>query len=105
MLSDALGRGASSNTKTARVVSGVILTWGIAITAIFGGKSPVQLIVLAQSLTVLTAPILAALLVYLASRRDLMGSLRSKTWQTALGIAAVLIVTWFWIQLVTGFFQ
>ncbi|WP_123575968.1 Nramp family divalent metal transporter [Luteococcus japonicus] len=105
MLSDALGRGASSNTKTARVVSGFILTWGIAITAIFGGKSPVQLIVLAQSLTVLTAPILAALLVYLASRRDLMGSLRSKTWQTALGIAAVLIVTWFWIQLVIGFFQ
>lgn len=56
MLSDAIGKGASAKSKAARIFSGVILVWGIAITAIFGDKSPVELIVLAQSLTVLTAP-------------------------------------------------
>ena len=105
MLSDALGRGASASTKTARIFSGVILTWGVVITAIFGGTSPVALIVLAQSLTVLTAPILAFLLVYLSTRADFMGNLRNRWWQVALGACAFGVVLWFWIQLVIGFFS
>lgn len=105
MLSDALGRGASASTKTARIFSAIILTWGIVITAIFGGTSPVALIVLAQSLTVLTAPILAFLLVYLSTKADFMGQLRNRWWQVALGVVAFGVVVWFWIQLVVGFFQ
>ena len=105
MLSDALGRGASASTKTARIFSGIILTWGIAITAIFGGTSPVALIVLAQSLTVLTAPVLAFLLVYLSTKADFMGNLRNRWWQVALGITALGVVLWFWIQLIISFFN
>lgn len=105
MLSDALGRGASASTRTARIFSGVILTWGVIITAIFGGTSPVALIVLAQSLTVLTAPILAFLLVYLATKADFMGNLRNRWWQIALGVIAFGVVVWFWIQLILGFIQ
>ena len=104
MLSDALGRGASASTRTARIFSGVILVWGVAITAAFGGSSPVQLIVSAQSLTVLTAPVLAFLLVYLATRADFMGALRNRWWQVALGIIAFAVVLWFWIQLIISFF-
>lgn len=105
MLSDALGKGASAKSRTARIFSGVILVWGIAITAIFGGGSPVQLIVLAQSLTVLTAPVLAFLLVYLSTKGDFMGTLRNKWWQLALGAIAFGVVLWFWIQLIISFFQ
>lgn len=105
MVSDALGKGASANTTTAKIFSGVILLWGIAITAIFGGKSPVQLIVLAQSLTVLTAPVLAFLLVYLSTKGRFMGALRNRWWQVALGVVAFLVVLWFWIQLVVGLFR
>lgn len=105
MLSDALGKGASASTKTARIFSGFILTWGVAITALFGGTSPVALIVLAQSLTVLTAPVLAFLLVYLATKADFMGNLRNRWWQVALGVCAFGVVLWFWIQLVMGFFS
>lgn len=83
----------------------MILLWGIAITAIFGGKSPVQLIVLAQSLTVLTAPVLAFLLVYLSTKGRFMGALRNRWWQVALGVVAFLVVLWFWIQLVVGLFR
>lgn len=105
MLSDALGRGASASTKTARIFSGVILTWGVLITAIFGGTSPVALIVLAQSLTVLTAPVLAFLLVYLSTKGKFMGKLRNHWWQVALGATALGVVLWFWIQLIIGFVQ
>lgn len=105
MLSDALGRGASASTRTARIFSGVILVWGVVITAVFGGTSPVALIVLAQSLTVLTAPILAFLLVYLSTKADFMGNLRNRWWQVSLGAAAFGVVLWFWIQLVLGFFS
>lgn len=100
MLSDALGRGASASTKAARIFSGVILVWGVTITAVFGGSSPVALIVLAQSLTVLTAPVLAFLLVYLSTRADFMGRLKNRWWQIALGVCAFGVVTWFWIQLI-----
>lgn len=105
MLSDALGRGASASTKTARIFSGVILTWGVVITAVFGGTSPVGLIVLAQSLTVLTAPVLAFLLVYLSTKADFMGRLRNRWWQVALGASAFGVVLWFWVQLIISFFQ
>lgn len=105
MLSDALGRGASASTRTARIFSGVILAWGVVITAVFGGASPVALIVLAQSLTVLTAPVLAFLLVYLSTKADFMGNLRNRWWQVALGVTAFGVVLWFWIQLIISFFQ
>lgn len=54
-LSDALGRGASSGSRTAKIVSAVILLWGIGVTLTFQA-SPVQLIIMAQALTVLVAP-------------------------------------------------
>ncbi|WP_271984750.1 Nramp family divalent metal transporter [Pseudoclavibacter terrae] len=95
MLSDAFGRGASANTITARVTSGFILSFGLAVTLIFQ-TSPVELIVLAQALTILVAPILAALIIIMANRRSLMGEMRNKWWQNAfgvLGLAAVLALS------------
>ncbi|GAB3287305.1 Nramp family divalent metal transporter [Pseudoclavibacter terrae] len=95
MLSDAFGRGASANTITARVTSGFILAFGLAVTLIFQ-TSPVELIVLAQALTILVAPILAALIIVMANRRSLMGEMRNKWWQNAfgvLGLAAVLALS------------
>ena len=77
----------------------------MVITAVFGGTSPVALIVLAQSLTVLTAPVLAFLLVYLSTKADFMGNLRNRWWQVALGAVAFAVVLWFWIQLILSFFQ
>ena len=60
---------------------------------------------LAQSLTVLTAPVLAFLLVYLSTKGDFTGTLRNKWWQLALGAIAFGVVLWFWIQLIISFFQ
>lgn len=101
ILSDAFGRGASAETRTARIVSGFILAFGITITLLFQ-TSPVELIVLAQALTVLVAPILAALIIIMANRKDLMGTLRNKWWQNVLGVIGLLAVLALSVRLVTS---
>ncbi|WP_247628779.1 Nramp family divalent metal transporter [Microbacterium croceum] len=95
MLSDGLGRGASSNSLTAKLVSAGILLFGIAVTVAFQ-ESPVQLIVVAQALTVFVAPVLAALIIVMANRGTLMGDMRNTWWQNAagvIGLAAVLALS------------
>lgn len=101
ILSDAFGKGASANTKTARIVSGSILAFGVVITLLFQ-SSPIELIVLAQALTVLVAPILAFLIVFMASSRSLMGNLQNRWWQNAFGIIGVIAVCALSIRLLAG---
>ncbi|WAC66853.1 Nramp family divalent metal transporter [Agrococcus sp. SL85] len=84
MLSDALGRGPSASSRTARIVSGAILLWGIVITLIFQ-SSPVGLIITAQALTVLVAPLLGALMLIMSNRR-FMGDLRNRWWHNVLAV-------------------
>lgn len=91
MLSDGLGRGSSSGSITAKVVSASILGFGVVITLIFQA-SPVQLIVIAQALTVFVAPVLAALIIIMANRRSLMGDMRNKWWQNLLGVVGLVAV-------------
>ena len=102
MLSDALGRGATADTLTARVGSGFILLFGIVITLAFAGTSPVELIVLAQALTVLFAPILAALIIVMANNRQLMGDLRNRWWQNVLGLVGLVAVIALGVRLVVS---
>jgi NRAMP (natural resistance-associated macrophage protein)-like metal ion transporter len=99
MLSDALGKGASSSSRTAKIISGSILAFGIVVTLIFQA-SPVQLIVVAQALTVLVAPILAALIIIMANQRPLMGALRNRWWQNVLGIVGLVSVLALSVRLV-----
>lgn len=91
MFSDACGRGGSPSTHTAKLTAGVILTFGIIVTLAFQ-SSPVQLIVVAQALTVVVAPFLALLILVMSSRRDLMGDLRNNTWQMTFGALGLLAV-------------
>jgi Mn2+/Fe2+ NRAMP family transporter len=92
MLSDALGRGAKAGSPTARIFTGVILAFGLAITISFQA-SPVGLIVIAQSLTVLIAPLLGVLLFIMSNKAAVMGSLRNKWWHNlfaAIGLIAII---------------
>lgn len=91
MLSDGLGRGSSSSSRTAKIVSASILAFGIIVTLIFQ-TSPIQLIVIAQAFTIFVAPILAALIIVMANRRSLMGDMRNRWWQNVLGIIGLVAV-------------
>lgn len=104
MLSDALGRGAPSGSRTAKIVSAVILLWDIGITLAFQ-ESPVGLIMMAQALTVLVAPLLGALLIIMSNRRSLMGDLRNKWWQNvmvAIGFVAIIATSVRLVMLLVG---
>ncbi|HEY9358529.1 MAG TPA: divalent metal cation transporter, partial [Arthrobacter sp.] len=92
MLSDALGRGPQAGSPAARIVTGIILAFGLVITISFQA-SPVGLIVIAQSLTVLIAPLLGVLLFIMANKAAVMGDLRNRWWHNvfaAVGLIAII---------------
>ncbi|WP_309105752.1 Nramp family divalent metal transporter [Arthrobacter sp.] len=100
MLSDALGRGAKAGSTTARVVTGIILAFGLVITLLFQ-SSPVGLIVIAQSLTVLIAPMLGILLFIMSNKPELMGSLRNRWWHNLLGAIGLIAIVASSVRLIT----
>ncbi len=102
MLSDAIGRGASAETLAARLGSAFILAFGLGVTIAFSGTSPVQLIVIAQALTVLFAPILAAFIMIMSNNRQLMGSLRNRWWQNLFGVIGLVAVVALSIRLMVS---
>lgn len=92
LLSDGLGFG--NRISSSRVRAGVlgVLAFGATVTVLARGASPVQLIIVAQALTVVVAPLLGVLLVILSNKRSLMGDLRNRWWQNlaaGLGLLAI----------------
>lgn len=100
MLSDALGRGAKAGSPTARIFTGVILVFGLVITLSFQA-SPVGLIVIAQSLTVLIAPLLGVLIIIMANKTSIMGDLRNKWWQNLFGAIGLITIVASSLRLIT----
>jgi len=104
MLSDAIGRGAKAGSPAARIFTAAILAFGMIITLSFQ-SSPVGLIVIAQSLTVLIAPLLGVLIVTMANKTAVMGDLRNKWWQNlfgAIGLIAIFALSFRLISTLIG---
>ncbi|WP_374727558.1 Nramp family divalent metal transporter [Haloactinomyces albus] len=102
LLSDGLGWGNQLSSGRVRLAILGVLAFGATVTAVAGG-SPIQLIITAQALTVVVAPLLGILLVILANNRRLMGDLRNRWWHNplaALGLAAILATCY---SLITSF--
>lgn len=85
LLSDGLGWGNSLQNPRVKALIFLVLGFGLTVTLIAGGDSPVQLLILAQALTVIFAPVLGVLLVVLANNKKLMGDMRNRPWQNLLG--------------------
>jgi manganese transport protein len=75
ILSDGLNLGSAPRDLWPRIFSAAVLLtgMGVALYVIRTGARPVVAIVLAQAATVLAAPLLAGVLWWLTSRRDVMG--------------------------------
>ena len=93
LLSDGLGWGNRLSSRPVKLGVLGVLAFGATVTVLARGTSPIQLIIVAQALTVIVAPMLGVLLVILANNRRLMGDLRNRWWQNAVaavGLVAIL---------------
>lgn len=102
LLSDGLGWGNKLSSTRVRLGILGVLTFGAAVTVVAGG-SPIQLIIGAQALTVVVAPLLGILLVILANNRKLMGDLRNRWWQNTLATIGVIAILATCYRLITTF--
>lgn len=93
VLSDSLGLGASMDQKYPKLFTVIALLCGmaVAIAATTFDFSRVGLIVIAQALTVIGMPMLAAALLYLGSRSDQDGNRLAAGWMIGVGWIAMLV--------------
>ncbi|MCB1232794.1 MAG: divalent metal cation transporter [Verrucomicrobiae bacterium] len=89
VLSDSLGKGSRLTQRWPLHLTTVALLVGMAVaiaSVVWGKESTVTLITIAQALTVLGLPALAAALIYLGTRPELTGERRVPRWITILAI-------------------
>jgi manganese transport protein len=102
VLADALGLGRDLRVLPVRLlIMGVVVTGAAA--ALLFGQLRLQLIVLAQGLTVLIAPLVAWFLHRIASDRRVMGEKRSSRFESAaaragIGLLLLMAVAWLWLM-------
>lgn len=79
VLADGLGLGSKPDDPwTRRLTAAVLLTgMGVALYVIETGAKPVGAIVMAQAVTVIAAPLMAGVLLWLCNRKDYMGEHRN----------------------------
>lgn len=98
VFADGLGRANSLNANLVKVLGLAVLGIGVLAILIFGG-APVQLILVANALTLFAFPLIGISMLYLANDRSRMGDLRNKWWQNVIGGVALLMILYSAIQL------
>jgi Mn2+/Fe2+ NRAMP family transporter len=104
VLSDGLGLGGDIDARWPKAFTVLALATGmlVAIFVVVTGRRPVNLIVFAQAMTVLGLPVLAASMLYLATRRDLTGARTVPGWLKLVAVVALVVVTLLAIRTLLG---
>jgi len=76
ILSDALGYGSQLNSKAARFLIALVMLIGATIAIAFG-KLPIELIVFAQSVTILVVPFIGVAMYFIANDEKFMGKMKN----------------------------
>jgi len=101
LLSDGLGWGNKVADKRVKLLVLAVLAFGLLVT-VFAGGSPIQLIIVAQALTVIFAPVLGVLLMILANNRKLMGDMVNTWWQNVMGVLGLVAILATCYRLIIG---
>uniref|UniRef100_UPI00301CCCC6 divalent metal cation transporter n=1 Tax=Staphylococcus aureus TaxID=1280 RepID=UPI00301CCCC6 len=88
---DALGWDSSLSTWRVKLLVYSVLAWGAFVTVVAKG-SPIELIIIAQALTVLVAPFLGIILFLLTRRTDVMGDLKNGPIQTVFAVIGLVAI-------------
>ncbi|MCK5270064.1 MAG: Nramp family divalent metal transporter [Sedimentisphaerales bacterium] len=94
MLADGIGKPAKMGDPWSRRFTVLVLLVGmvVAMLALSTGEKPVKLIIFGQALTVIGNPLMAATLLWLANRKDIMGDRRNTVLMNILGGVGLLVV-------------
>ena len=104
ILADGLGKPAKLSDRWSRIFTVAVLLVGmiIAILALRTGQKPVNLIIFGAALTVIGNPLMAATILWLANRKDIMGERRNSL---TLNILEAGIRNKLYVEVATGFNQ
>ena len=91
LLSDAFSLGSQLKSSRVRGMIMLVMLIGAAIALAFG-RLPLELIVFAQAITVIIAPLVGVALLVLANDTSRMGSLQNTKWKNIGGIAGLLLL-------------
>lgn len=103
VFADGLGRANSLNATLVKGLGLAVLAVGILAILVFGG-APVQLILVANALTLFAFPLIGVSMLYLANNRSRMGELRNKWWHNLIGGVALLLILFSAVQLAIELF-
>ena len=94
ILADGIGRAPKLSDPWPRRFTVAVLLVGmvVAILALRTGQKPVKLIIFGQALTVIGNPLMAATMLWLANRKDIMGERRNRIVLNILGGLGLLVV-------------
>jgi len=94
ILADGLGKPARLSDRWPRILTVGVLLVGmlVAVLALRTGQKPVSLIIFGQALTVIGNPLMAAAILWLANRKDIMGQRRNTPLLNVLGGIGFLVV-------------
>ena len=91
LLGDALGYGSNLNNKSVKLLIALVMIVGAAV-AIKFGKLPLELIVLAQSITIFLVPFTGIALFLIANDRSVMGNMVNKPLTKVFGVLGLLVI-------------
>jgi manganese transport protein len=94
ILADGSGLPARMSDRWPRVLTVLVmlLGMGVAMAALWTGREQVELLIFGQAMTVIGNPLLAAALLWLANRKDVMGARRNRWWVNVLGGVGFVVV-------------
>jgi Mn2+/Fe2+ NRAMP family transporter len=91
LLGDALGYGGQLKSGMVRLFIGIIMVIG-AVVAIVFGKLPLELIILAQAVTIFIVPFIGTALYFVANDEQIMGTYKNSRFVNIVGAIGLLIM-------------
>jgi Mn2+/Fe2+ NRAMP family transporter len=91
LLADALGYGNKFNSKPVRLLIALVMTIGATVAIVFG-KLPLQLIVLAQSVTIFVVPFIGIAMYAIGNNARIMGARKNSVAVKIAGAAGLLVI-------------
>lgn len=92
LLSDAFSLGNQLELKIVRIMILLVMAIGAIIALIFG-RLPLELIIFAQAITIIIAPLIGIALFLIANDHRTMGHQKNNIWQNIAGILGLLLLT------------